>query len=164
MQCRGCPKPHDCKGQNLKLFFTSFWFESLKWHQSVPVMFSLSFLYLLSAISCWVNAKLCKSIIGLYWASRSVLHNQYMLQFKLLFSKHDWRSFFLYLLFLFTPPLAILCSYSSRLLLLPFLSLCQVCSDINKPNGQFILPNDREAVLTFVSTLPIRKVLQFFYI
>ncbi|KAF0921982.1 hypothetical protein E2562_020666, partial [Oryza meyeriana var. granulata] len=34
----------------------------------------------------------------------------------------------------------------------------EVCSDINKPNGQFILPNDREAVTTFVSTLPIRKI------
>ena len=74
------------------------WILSIKWHQFVPVMFSLSFLYLLSAISCWVNAKLCKSIIGLYWASRSVLHNQYMLQFKLLFSTHDWRSFSLFTL------------------------------------------------------------------
>lgn len=36
--------------------------------------------------------------------------------------------------------------------------IAKVCSDINKPNGQFILPNDREAVLTFVSTLPIRKI------
>uniref|UniRef100_A0A453HF46 UmuC domain-containing protein n=1 Tax=Aegilops tauschii subsp. strangulata TaxID=200361 RepID=A0A453HF46_AEGTS len=37
--------------------------------------------------------------------------------------------------------------------------IAKVCSDINKPNGQFILPNDRDAVTTFVSTLPIRKVL-----
>lgn len=36
--------------------------------------------------------------------------------------------------------------------------IAKVCSDINKPNGQFILPNDRGAVLTFVSTLPIRKI------
>uniref|UniRef100_A0A0E0KGA9 DNA polymerase kappa n=1 Tax=Oryza punctata TaxID=4537 RepID=A0A0E0KGA9_ORYPU len=36
--------------------------------------------------------------------------------------------------------------------------IAKVCSDINKPNGQFILPNDREAVTTFVSTLPIRKI------
>ncbi|TVU46154.1 hypothetical protein EJB05_05672, partial [Eragrostis curvula] len=36
--------------------------------------------------------------------------------------------------------------------------IAKVCSDINKPNGQFILPNDRKAVLTFVSTLPIRKI------
>lgn len=34
----------------------------------------------------------------------------------------------------------------------------QVCSDINKPNGQFILPNERIAVMTFISSLPIRKV------
>ncbi|KAL9231958.1 hypothetical protein vseg_007116 [Gypsophila vaccaria] len=36
--------------------------------------------------------------------------------------------------------------------------LAKVCSDINKPNGQFILPNDRTAVMTFISTLPIRKI------
>lgn len=36
--------------------------------------------------------------------------------------------------------------------------LAKVCSDINKPNGQFILPNDRNAVLSFISSLPIRKI------
>ncbi|KAG0475524.1 hypothetical protein HPP92_015210 [Vanilla planifolia] len=36
--------------------------------------------------------------------------------------------------------------------------LAKVCSDINKPNGQFILPNDRKAVMTFISSLPIRKI------
>ncbi|XP_038684740.1 DNA polymerase kappa isoform X2 [Tripterygium wilfordii] len=36
--------------------------------------------------------------------------------------------------------------------------LAKVCSDINKPNGQFVLPNDRLAVLTFISSLPIRKI------
>ncbi|KAK2974476.1 hypothetical protein RJ640_018641 [Escallonia rubra] len=36
--------------------------------------------------------------------------------------------------------------------------LAKVCSDINKPNGQFVLPNNRLAVITFVSSLPIRKV------
>lgn len=36
--------------------------------------------------------------------------------------------------------------------------LYQVCSDINKPNGQFVLPNDRTAIMTFISSLPIRKV------
>ncbi|XP_056690210.1 DNA polymerase kappa-like [Spinacia oleracea] len=36
--------------------------------------------------------------------------------------------------------------------------LAKVCSDINKPNGQFILPNDRLAVMTFNSSLPIRKI------
>ncbi|XP_022148772.1 DNA polymerase kappa isoform X3 [Momordica charantia] len=35
--------------------------------------------------------------------------------------------------------------------------LAKVCSDINKPNGQFILPNDRRAILAFISSLPIRK-------
>ncbi|XP_020234635.1 DNA polymerase kappa isoform X1 [Cajanus cajan] len=36
--------------------------------------------------------------------------------------------------------------------------LAKVCSDINKPNGQYILPNDRMAVMTFISSLPIRKI------
>ncbi|XP_030550396.1 DNA polymerase kappa isoform X2 [Rhodamnia argentea] len=36
--------------------------------------------------------------------------------------------------------------------------LAKVCSDINKPNGQFVLPNDRLAVMTFISSLPIRKI------
>ncbi|KAK1293673.1 hypothetical protein QJS10_CPB17g02252 [Acorus calamus] len=36
--------------------------------------------------------------------------------------------------------------------------LAKVCSDINKPNGQFVLPNDRRAVMTFISSLPIRKI------
>eukprot|EP00257_Ricinus_communis_P020592 XP_015579856.1 DNA polymerase kappa isoform X1 [Ricinus communis] len=36
--------------------------------------------------------------------------------------------------------------------------LAKVCSDINKPNGQFVLPNDRTAVMTFISSLPIRKI------
>ncbi|KAI3514037.1 hypothetical protein L1887_12353 [Cichorium endivia] len=33
--------------------------------------------------------------------------------------------------------------------------LAKVCSDINKPNGQFVLPNDRAAIMTFISSLPI---------
>ncbi|KAL3350440.1 hypothetical protein AABB24_023083 [Solanum stoloniferum] len=36
--------------------------------------------------------------------------------------------------------------------------LAKVCSDINKPNGQFVLPNDRSAVMTFISSLPLRKI------
>nr|XP_043621769.1 DNA polymerase kappa [Erigeron canadensis] len=36
--------------------------------------------------------------------------------------------------------------------------LAKVCSDINKPNGQFLLPNDRDAIMTFISSLPIRKI------
>lgn len=37
-------------------------------------------------------------------------------------------------------------------------TILQVCSDINKPNGQFVLQNDRSTVMTFISLLPIRKV------
>lgn len=37
-------------------------------------------------------------------------------------------------------------------------TILQVCSDINKPNGQFVLQNDRSTVMTFISSLPIRKV------
>ncbi len=40
----------------------------------------------------------------------------------------------------------------------PLRMLAKVCSDLNKPNGQYILPNQREAVVHFVSTLPIRKI------
>ncbi|CAH2036291.1 unnamed protein product [Thlaspi arvense] len=36
--------------------------------------------------------------------------------------------------------------------------LAKVCSDINKPNGQFVLQNDRSTVMTFISSLPIRKI------
>ena len=36
--------------------------------------------------------------------------------------------------------------------------LAKVCSDKNKPNGQFVLESTREAVMDFVSKLPIRKV------
>lgn len=36
--------------------------------------------------------------------------------------------------------------------------LAKVCSDINKPNGQFVLPNEWLAVMTFISSLPIRKI------
>ncbi|KAL5706781.1 DNA-directed DNA polymerase [Ranunculus cassubicifolius] len=36
--------------------------------------------------------------------------------------------------------------------------IAKVCSDINKPNGHFVLPNDRMAVMTFISSLPTRKI------
>ncbi|KAJ0229871.1 DNA polymerase kappa [Hirschfeldia incana] len=36
--------------------------------------------------------------------------------------------------------------------------LAKVCSDINKPNGQFVLQNDRSTVMAFISSLPIRKI------
>ncbi|VDN01991.1 unnamed protein product [Thelazia callipaeda] len=38
--------------------------------------------------------------------------------------------------------------------------LAKVCSDINKPNGQFRLLNEREAVWNFMKNLPIRKVVE----
>lgn len=40
----------------------------------------------------------------------------------------------------------------------PNVLLAKVCSDRNKPNGQFFLKPDREAVLEFVNKLPIRKI------
>ena len=40
----------------------------------------------------------------------------------------------------------------------PNVLLAKVCSDCNKPNGQFFLKPDREAVLEFVQKLPIRKI------
>jgi len=36
--------------------------------------------------------------------------------------------------------------------------LAKVCSDLNKPNGQLKLDASRSAVLTFLSTLPVRKI------
>nr|DBA23475.1 TPA: hypothetical protein GDO54_014387 [Pyxicephalus adspersus] len=37
--------------------------------------------------------------------------------------------------------------------------LAKVCSEKNKPNGQYTIPNDKQAVMDFVKDLPIRKVL-----
>lgn len=36
--------------------------------------------------------------------------------------------------------------------------LAKVCSDKNKPNGQYMIPPDRQAVMDFIQGLPIRKV------
>lgn len=36
--------------------------------------------------------------------------------------------------------------------------LAKICSNMNKPNGQYVLPNDRNAILSFMSDLPTRKV------
>ncbi|KAL3866832.1 hypothetical protein ACJMK2_044093 [Sinanodonta woodiana] len=36
--------------------------------------------------------------------------------------------------------------------------LAKVCSDKNKPNGQYRLPNTRDAVMQFIKDLPIRKI------
>ncbi|KAJ8120066.1 hypothetical protein ONZ43_g3134 [Nemania bipapillata] len=36
--------------------------------------------------------------------------------------------------------------------------LAKICSNFNKPNGQYSLPNDREAIMTFMHDLSTRKV------
>jgi DNA polymerase kappa len=36
--------------------------------------------------------------------------------------------------------------------------LAKICSNMNKPNGQFFLPSDRAAIMNFMSELPTRKV------
>ena len=36
--------------------------------------------------------------------------------------------------------------------------LAKICSNMNKPNGQFVLPRDREAIMAFMRDLPCRKV------
>jgi nucleotidyltransferase/DNA polymerase involved in DNA repair len=36
--------------------------------------------------------------------------------------------------------------------------LAKMCSEINKPNGQFLLKQDREEILKFVGKLPVRKI------
>lgn len=36
--------------------------------------------------------------------------------------------------------------------------LAKVCSDKNKPNGQYRLASTREAVMDFIQNLPVRKV------
>ncbi|KXZ53568.1 hypothetical protein GPECTOR_6g485 [Gonium pectorale] len=33
-----------------------------------------------------------------------------------------------------------------------------ICSDINKPDGQYVLPHSRAAVISFMDTLPARKI------
>ncbi|KAJ3508544.1 hypothetical protein NM208_g15806 [Fusarium decemcellulare] len=36
--------------------------------------------------------------------------------------------------------------------------LAKICSNMNKPNGQYVLPSDRNAIMTFMRDLPTRKV------
>ncbi|KAG9189538.1 DNA polymerase kappa [Alternaria panax] len=36
--------------------------------------------------------------------------------------------------------------------------LAKICSNKNKPNGQFLLPSDRRTIMGFMKTLPTRKV------
>ena len=38
---------------------------------------------------------------------------------------------------------------------MPFLTSSE---DVNKPNGQKLIPQEREAIISYMSTLPIRKV------
>ncbi|KAJ8285569.1 hypothetical protein GJAV_G00028340 [Gymnothorax javanicus] len=40
----------------------------------------------------------------------------------------------------------------------PNMMLAKVCSDKNKPNGQYRIPAERQAVMDFIKDLPIRKV------
>ncbi|XP_069793619.1 DNA polymerase kappa isoform X2 [Narcine bancroftii] len=40
----------------------------------------------------------------------------------------------------------------------PNMMLSKVCSEVNKPNGQYQIPADSSAVMDFVKNLPIRKV------
>lgn len=41
----------------------------------------------------------------------------------------------------------------------PNMMLAKVCSDMNKPNGQYIIPSTVEDVMSFIRKLPIRKVI-----
>lgn len=36
--------------------------------------------------------------------------------------------------------------------------LAKICSNINKPNGQYVLPRDRASIMTFMRDLPTRQV------
>jgi DNA polymerase kappa len=36
--------------------------------------------------------------------------------------------------------------------------LAKICTDVNKPNGQFYLPPDKTAVTEFINSLDVRKV------
>ncbi|CAI5741331.1 unnamed protein product [Hyaloperonospora brassicae] len=36
--------------------------------------------------------------------------------------------------------------------------LAKICSDMNKPNGQYVLPFTRESVMSFIRDLPVRKI------
>jgi len=36
--------------------------------------------------------------------------------------------------------------------------LAKMCTDLNKPNGQFVLPPTREAILQFLEDAPVRKI------
>lgn len=40
----------------------------------------------------------------------------------------------------------------------PNARIAKIASNKNKPNGQFIVPNDREEVMSFMADLSVRKV------
>jgi DNA polymerase kappa len=40
----------------------------------------------------------------------------------------------------------------------PNAKIAKICSNKNKPNGQFRVPNDRASVMAFMESLPVRKV------
>jgi DNA polymerase kappa len=40
----------------------------------------------------------------------------------------------------------------------PNAKIAKICSNRNKPNGLFCVPNDRAAVMSFMNSLPVRKV------
>lgn len=40
----------------------------------------------------------------------------------------------------------------------PNAKIAKICSNRNKPNGQFRVPNDRASVMSFMRSLPVRKV------
>ncbi|KAG9104085.1 hypothetical protein FRC06_005568 [Ceratobasidium sp. 370] len=40
----------------------------------------------------------------------------------------------------------------------PNKALAKICSDLNKPNGQYMMPFDRDSILEFTRALPVRKM------
>ncbi len=40
----------------------------------------------------------------------------------------------------------------------PNRQLAKICCDVNKPDGQFRLQADREAIIAFLKDLPVRKI------
>lgn len=40
----------------------------------------------------------------------------------------------------------------------PNAKLAKICSNKNKPNGQYRIPNERAAIMSFMNSLPVRKV------
>jgi nucleotidyltransferase/DNA polymerase involved in DNA repair len=36
--------------------------------------------------------------------------------------------------------------------------LAKIASDVNKPNGQYVVPAEREAIVSFIGPMPLRKI------